>query len=478
MENQNCKKFTKTKILATIGPATQTYDAIKNLILGGVDGFRFNFSHAKPEVLTDVVKFIRSLSKKYSIPVSILGDLQGPKIRIGELQDGGFELEKGDIIKITSKNIIGTKSLISTSLKNLSREAKIGDMILIDDGLIRLIVKKIEKDIVICEVFDGGFLKSKKGMNLPGVKISTPSLTEKDRENLIFAINNKLDFIALSFVRNKKDVIELRNLMGKYNANIPIISKIELAEGVRNFEEILEVSDGIMVARGDLGVEMEPQEVPLIQKRIIKRCNEERKLVITATQMLESMVNNPLPTRAEASDVANAVFDGTDVVMLSAETSVGKYPLRAVETMNKILCRAEEGMETISDVSFVIDKEDQKIIHAVAKAVTFMADQIKAKAIIPITHTGYTAIILSKYKPHSKILAITESAETTQKLNLYRGVRAFASPDIRNLEETITFARKIFIKEKELNKGDNVIFVGSLSTKNKGVQNLIKVVII
>ena len=467
-------QFIKTKILATIGPASDSPQMIEQLISAGVDGIRLNFSHADLSYFKKIVQNVRAISKRLNMDVSILGDLQGPKIRVGKIRDGGVELKQGQKISITNKSILGNQTIISTNYHRLPREVKPGNKILIDDGLIKLEVKSVKGSLVNCEIIDGGFLREKKGFNLPGVKFKTPSITKNDLENILFSIENEIDLLALSFVRSEKDILQLKNILKRNGANIPVIAKIELLEGVNNFEKILQVSDGIMIARGDLGVELEPQEVPIIQKIIIKRCIEERKLVITATQMLESMINNPVPTRAEASDVANAVFDGTDVVMLSGETSIGKYPLRAVEMMNKILSRAEE-VEIFRQYDFSNIETDEAHIQSIGKAVALIADEIHASAIIPITISGYTAIVLSKYNPKSRILAITENLQISRLLNMYRNISCFLIPKIGDTDRTIIKAKKLLLRKRQIQKKDTVIFVGSLRSKANGVANLIKI---
>jgi pyruvate kinase len=467
-------QFIKTKILATVGPASSSPQMIEKLIKAGTDGIRLNFSHADLGYFRKIVRNVRTISNKLNVNVSIVGDLQGPKIRVGKIINGGVELKQGQLISITNKSILGNQELFSTNYRWLSKEVISGDKILIDDGRIKLEVKNIKGGELTCKVIEGGFLKEKKGLNLPGVKLKTPSITNHDLVNIAFSIENKLDLLALSFVRSEEDILQLKKILEKSGSNISVIAKIELLEGVNNFEKILHVSDGIMIARGDLGVELEPQEVPVIQKMIIKRCVEERKLVIIATQMLESMINNPLPTRAEASDVANAVFDGTDVAMLSGETSIGKYPIRAVEVMNKILSRAEE-VPVIRQYDFSNVETEESHIQAIGKAAALIADEIHASAIIPITLSGYTAIVLSKYNPKSRILAITESLQTSRLLNMYRNIFSFVIPRIGDTDRTIIKAKKLLLKEKQIQKKDTVIFVGSLRSKAKGVTNLIKI---
>ena len=334
-----------TKILATLGPATDSKENIIELINAGIDGVRLNFSHGGHDYYDQVFKNVNDACVATSEPIAILIDLQGPKIRVGELLLPEYELKEHDHVEITMHDVLGTKEKFSCSYKGLAKDAKIGDNIYIDDGLIKLLVIALDDDSIFCVVLEGGTLKPRKGMNLPGMELSLPSLSVKDYEDLDFALTHRVDFIALSFVRKASDIIELRKYLTDKGYDKNIIAKIEKPEAVNNFNEILEVADGIMIARGDLGVELPPQEVPVIQKSIIRKCNKHGKLVITATQMLESMIHNAVPTRAETSDVANAVWDGTDVVMLSGETSVGEYPIEAVDMMQKMLIDTEANMK-------------------------------------------------------------------------------------------------------------------------------------
>ncbi len=341
MKLKSTDTFAKTKILTTLGPSTSTSAMIREMINSGIDGVRLNFSHGDYSFFTNLYKEVDTACREEKFSLAILIDLQGPKMRIGELEASEIELTAGESIEITTENIKGSRTRISTSYKLFAEDAQPGDPVLIDDGLIRLQVTGKKDHSVVCYIENGGILKPKKGMNMPGMNISSPSVTEKDYRDLEFAIQNRVDYIALSFVRTPEDITGLREWLKNKNINKPIIAKIEKKEAVDNFDEILAAADGIMIARGDLGVEMPPQQVPVIQKEIIRKCNAAGKLVITATQMLESMINNPIPTRAEASDVANAVWDGTDVVMLSGETAVGKYPLKAIQMMNDIIKNAE-----------------------------------------------------------------------------------------------------------------------------------------
>lgn len=452
-------KFSKTKILATVGPAIDSSEKLESLVDAGTDGFRLNFSHGNHDYFEKIFQLINQLCVRKSLPIPILIDLQGPKIRIGELSKNEIEIKSGDTIEITTADVRGTRDKISTSYKQLVKDSKIGDVILIDDGLIRLKIKDKSRISVECDVIEGGILRPKKGMNLPGMNLSTPSVTEQDLKNLEFSLKHRVDFVALSFVRRAEDIIELRNWLAKRGHKKSIIAKIEKQEAITNFEEILEAADGIMVARGDLGVELAPQEVPIIQKTIIKRCNEAGKLVITATQMLESMVNNPVPTRAEASDVANAVWDGTDVVMLSAETSVGKFPVRTVEIMREIITNAQQSYHFQPDLSYEVpDEIQQKLFDSMNKSICSISRQINAKAIVAFTSKGNTPSSLAKFRPEAKIIAISDNFDTMNKLTLRWGVAPYYYQEITDMHKAIAAVKNLMLEKKLVKKGDLVIF--------------------
>ncbi|KAF0153062.1 MAG: pyruvate kinase [Ignavibacteria bacterium] len=460
--------FAKTKILATIGPAVDTKEKLEGLIDAGCNAFRLNFSHGNFEYFEKVFLSINDLCVSRSLPIPILIDLQGPKIRIGELEAPEINLVKGDKIEVTTDKVIGNASRISTSYSLLPSDAEVGDKILIDDGLIHLKVVSRQKKSVMCQVIEGGKLKPKKGMNLPGMKLSAPSVTEKDLENLEFALKHRVDFVALSFVRTAQDIMQLKKWIAERGFDIPLIAKIEKPEAVSNFESILHAADGIMVARGDLGVELKSYEVPIIQKRIIKRCNEVGKLVITATQMLESMVTNPVPTRAEASDVANAVWDGTDVVMLSAETSVGKYPAQAVKLMNEIIINAERAYEFEKEINFAKPEYiDENLFDSMNKGICSISKQINAKVIVAFTEKGNTPNSLSKFRPQALIVAVSNSFETMNKLSLKWGVISLHCKDISDRHNAAKIVHRMLLEKEIVDKGDLVIFTeGGLKIKN------------
>lgn len=452
-------RFVKTKILATIGPASDNKNKLIGLIDAGVNAFRMNFSHGDENYFTNLFNTIHDVCEHRKMPIPILQDLQGPKIRIGKLEKEGIKIIEGNNIEISIDACIGNEKILSSSYKELVKDSRIGNLILIDDGLIKLeIIEKKERS-VICKIIVGGILKSKKGMNLPGMILSTPSFTEADKKNMEFAFKHRVDYVALSFVRHSQDIIDLREWMTARGYNKPIIAKIEKPEAVDNFEEILAVSDGIMVARGDLGVELAPQLVPIIQKNIIARCNSVGKLVITATQMLESMISNPIPTRAEASDVANAVLDGTDVVMLSGETAIGKYPIQTIKTMRNILLSTESQDQFKRKVAFEHPtNQADNIFDSTGQAFVRISDQVNAKALVVFTHKGRKANILSKYNPNANIFAFSDSFDTLNHLNLHKGITPFFIKDIMHEDFYIKRATEILLGNDIITRGDVVVF--------------------
>lgn len=465
----------KTKILATLGPATATVEQIKNLIYAGVDGIRLNFSHGDFNFFEEIFRNIYLACVEEKTPLAVLIDLQGPKIRIGELAEPEIPVKENDTIEITTEKIIGTKEKISTTYKYLPRDAEVGNLILIDDGLIRLSIIDKTDNSVICKVLNNGTLKPRKGMNLPGMKLSTPSITEKDYENLEFALKHRVDFIALSFVRSADDVIILKSWLLMKGKEIPVIAKIEKKEAVEQIDEILKVADGIMIARGDLGVELPPQEVPVLQKSIIRKCNFAGKMVITATQMLESMINSPIPTRAEASDVANAVWDGTDVVMLSGETSVGKFPVRTVQIMNDILKNAEQHSLGKKDMDYLIpDSLQEKLFDSVGRAVVSISHQTNAQAIVVFTEKGRTARLISKYRPNAKIIAVSNNFETMNNLSLHWGVIPIFSEKIDKEHIAIEEAKTSILNSGLAKSGDLLIFTAGAPYSEKSRTNWIR----
>ena len=467
--------FAKTKILATLGPQSSSTQTIKNLIEAGVDGVRLNMSHGTYEFYDELFENIHTSCLELNSPLAILVDLQGPKIRIGELIRPTINIETGNQIEITVDDIKGDEKIISTSYKNLVDDAKIGSPILIDDGLIRLKIKSKSKKSILCDIEDGGTLSPRKGMNLPGMKLSTPSITEKDYRDLEFVLKHRVEFIALSFVRSSAEISELKEWLNKRDKQIPVIAKIEKKEAIDDFDAIMNEADGIMIARGDLGVELEPQTVPVIQKKIIKRCNEEGKLVITATQMLESMINSPMPTRAEVSDVANAVWDGTDIVMLSGETSIGKYPLITAKLMNDVILNSENHPSDKIKLNFSIPRNfEENLFDSVFRGIAEISKQVSAKAVVVFTYKGRAARRLSKYRPEAKIIAISNSFDTMNSLNLSWGVTSLYLEKIDKESISIDNAKKIVLDAGLANIGDMVIFMSGTPFSDKSRVNWLR----
>lgn len=475
MIHNSSNLFTKTKILATLGPATHTAELIKKMISAGVDGVRLNFSHGDHQFYSKIFGEIHSACVDENTPLAVLIDLQGPKMRIGELIQPEIEIVSGERIEITTQEIFGTEKIISTSYQSLADDAQTGDLILIDDGLIRLRIIEKKENSVLCEIEAGGILKPRKGMNLPGMRLSTPSITVKDYTDIKFALEHHVDFIALSFVRTADDILKLKQWLKNYGKEKPVIAKIEKKEAIDDFDQILKVSDGIMIARGDLGVELSPQEVPIVQKKIIRECNAVGKLVITATQMLESMINNPIPTRAEASDVANAVLDGTDAVMLSGETSIGKYPLRAVQIMNDVIKRIEQQLPERSFTDYVIpDSIEENLFDSVGKAIASISQQTKASTIVVFTFQGRTARNLSKFRPESKIIAVSNSFDTMNNLCLYRGVTSIFMEDIIKENAAVDKVKKLIVDAGLVNEGEIILFAAGAPYSEKSRANWLR----
>lgn len=450
----------KTKILATLGPASDTVEIISELIDKGADAFRLNFSYGSLEHFEKLFNAIETAGDQKGVKIPIMQDLQGPKMRIGKLAAEEIEIAAGDKLEISIEEFEGTKDKISTSYTQLVKDSKVGDTILLDDGMIRLEIIEKKEASVICNILSGGTLKANKGMNMPGMKLSTPSLTEEDLEHLDFALKFRVDYIVLSFVRHPDDLLGLRQWLESKGLKIPIIAKIEKPEAVDNFESILKASDGIMIARGDLGIEIAPQLVPVVQKNIIRRCNAIGKMVITSTQMLESMIHSRVPTRAEASDVANAVMDGADVVMLSGETAIGKYPAKAVQMMDNILVTSEAQSQFIREINYDLPSDPlDNVFDSTGKAFMTIANQLNAKAIAVFTRNGKRAEVVSKFRPNAPIYAFTDNNETAAKLNLMRGVYPFKLLEVRDTEIAANGALLKLKKEKLVDKGDLVIFI-------------------
>ncbi|MFH1051394.1 MAG: pyruvate kinase [bacterium] len=467
----------KTKIVCTIGPSTRGVKKLIKLVESGMDSARLNFSHGTHEDHLKNINDIRQASEITGKPVAILQDLQGPKIRTGTLLNGSAILENGqEFIITTDTNVHGNNKIVSTPYTNLKNELSAGNTLLLDDGYIILKVKKIQGNDIITEVIKGGILKDNKGIIAPGVSSSAPSLSQKDIEDLKFGLKAGIDAVALSFVRSERDVLELQTAMKIFGNTVPIISKIERPEAYANIDAIINESDSIMVARGDLGLEMPAEEVPVVQKEIIKKCNYHGKPAIIATQMLESMINNPRPTRAEASDVANAVLDGCDCVMLSGETSVGQFPNDAVRYMDKIIRVIEEKYVNRMN-EFEIPKDiKQNISDAFGKASVVIAEQINASAIVAYTSSGYTAKNIAKYRPHQPIIVLTDSPQVQRRMESFVwGVKAIIVPSEFSHENIFEQFSGIVKHLGIINNGDHIVFVAGLTANKLMPENIIKV---
>ncbi|MBC2744161.1 MAG: pyruvate kinase [Desulfosarcina sp.] len=463
----------RTKIVATIGPASNSPEMIGKLVSAGVNVARLNFSHGNYETHSEAIRNIRSISRTLNRPVGILLDLQGPKIRVGKLEGGKpVRLKRSASFAITSKPMSGTAQMVSTTYRNLPSDVQPGDTILLDDGLIRLQVGSTTHDTVNCKVINGGILKENKGINLPGVKVSAPSLMEKDIRAVNFGIKNGVDYFALSFVRTADDLDRIKSMMKKQGANIPVIAKIEKPEAVENLEAILDAADGIMVARGDLGVEMRPELVPIIQKKIISATVRKNKPVITATQMLETMSVNPIPTRAEASDVANAIFDGTDAVMLSGETATGKYPVKAVQMMARIAEQSEKSSFLRVNVHYDTDPVDP-VTHAVAQSAVNILQEINARCIVAFSVSGSTSKQISKQRPSKPVYAFTSRMDTYNRLSLLWGITPMLIANIENAARLVESSESLLIGKNCVQKGDLVVLVIGMGLK-AGSTNIIK----
>ncbi len=465
---------TKTKIIATIGPASNNRAMLKKLILAGVNVVRLNFSHGSYEEHGDVIKMVRSLSREMNQPVGILLDLQGPKVRTGKLKDGeAVELKRNSTFKITSRKVTGSSEIVSTTYKDLPGDVQAGDKILVDDGLIRLRVLSTDDDTVTCKVRVGGVLKENKGINLPGVQVSAPSLTEKDKKDLKFGIQNQVDYVALSFVRQAVDLEDIKKIIKRMGSDIPVIAKIEKPEAVDNIDAILAATDAVMVARGDLGVEMQHEKVPTIQKMIIQKAIAANKPVITATQMLESMHLNPIPTRAEASDVANAIMDGTDAVMLSGETASGKYPLEAVEMMRKIAIQVEQSQFLRYDITHATDHENI-VTQAVAQSAVDIVRDVGAKAIIAFSISGSTSQYISKHRPSRTVYAFSPLLSVYNRLALVWGIAPSLISNIQDTRKLMGAAENLLVRKGVIKKDDLVVIITGLALKS-GSTNMIKI---
>lgn len=469
------KGLKKTKIVCTLGPASEKEEVLKELVENGLNVCRCNFSHGSHEEHKGRMDVVKKVREELNQPIAILLDTKGPEIRTGNFDAPEVLLEEGQQFTITMRDVIGNKEICTVSYKGLASDVKSGDVILIDDGLVGLRVEKIENDDIICTVENSGIVKNHKGINVPGVSINLPALTEKDISDIEFGISQGIDYIAASFVRKPSDVLAIRDVLKKNNAeHIEIISKIENQEGIDNIDSIIEVSDGIMVARGDLGVEIATEEVPIAQKMMIEKCNKAGKPVITATQMLDSMMRNPRPTRAEVTDVANAIHDGTDAIMLSGETAAGKYPVEAVKTMASIAKRTEE---TLNYTEILRSKtiDDITVTNAISYATCSTAMSLDASAIITFTSTGHTARMVSRFRPQCPIIATTQKDDVMRRLALSWGVCPVKVKNVGNIDQMIETSIKSVKEKSYAQDGDTVVITAGAPIGVKGTTNLIKV---
>lgn len=466
----------KTKIICTLGPAVDSDEAVRDLIMAGMNGARFNFSHGNHE--EQLIRFTRlkRVRDQTGCPVATVLDTKGPEIRIKTFKDGPIELEKGDKFTLTVAEVQGDKTQVSVTYQNLHKEVAPGNHILVDDGLIDLLVEKIEGEAISCVVENGGPVSNNKSLNIPGVSILLPALTEKDKEDLRFAAENDFDYVAASFVRKAADVLDIRKELDSYGGrSVQIISKIENKEGVDNLEEIAQLSDGLMVARGDLGVEIPAADVPVIQKKMISMCIRMGKIVITATQMLDSMMRNPRPTRAEVSDVANAVFDGTSCIMLSGETASGKYPVEAVQTMCQIALSAESSVDywkRFAKAAFHVDSSD--ISSAICHSCCNTAKELDAKAIICCTNSGITAREIARFHPACTVAAFTTIEKARRQLSLVWGIQPYLYGTVDTIDRLLNAAVECAVKEGVAKAGDQVVITAGVPIGKAVTTNLIK----
>ena len=469
----------RTKIVATLGPASSSKEVLLSMIKAGVNVCRLNFSHGAAEDHQQAINTIREINKQYSMNVGILADLQGPKIRIGKVKEGGALLVSGNKINITTNEMIGDENQIYITYQSFPRDVRAGEIILLDDGKLQMRVLETNNlDTVTCEIMYGGVLTSRKGVNLPNTKVSIPSLTEEDLINLDFALKNDVEWIGLSFVREAEDITQLKRIIAQSGKTSRVIAKIEKPEAIANIDEIIKVTDGVMVARGDLGVEMPMEQVPLLQKMIVKKCNAASKPVIVATQMLESMITSARPTRAEVNDVANSVLDGADAVMLSGETSVGDYPVIVIESMQKIVRNIEENDYPFNLIKELDPKSSNYLADAVCGSAVYLAEKTNAAGIISMTSSGYTAFEISSYRPKAGTFIFTSNVNLLNALSLVWGVRGFYYDKFESTDNTISEVNRILKSEKLIETGNVVINTAAIPIERKGKTNMIKVTLV
>lgn len=466
----------KTKVVCTIGPSSDSYDVLYSLVNEGMNVARLNFSHGTHEEHKKRIDTIKKLRDDIDEPIAIMLDTKGPEIRLKTFKNGAIRIEQGQDFILTSDDILGDETKVSVTYKDIAKDLKSGDRVLIDDGLVEFTVKSVDENNVYMQAVNSGELSDRKGVNLPSVKVNLPTLTEKDVEDLIFGIENDVDFIAASFIRSADDVLEIRKVLERNGgASIKIISKIENLEGVENIDSIIEMSDGIMVARGDMGVELDEEDIPLVQKDIIRKCNLKGKFVITATQMLDSMIRNPRPTRAEVTDVANAILDGSSAIMLSGETAAGKYPVKAAEMMRKIALKIEDSLDYKVLVDNANDEHEINITNSIAKATREAALDLNAKLIIAATSSGLTARNISKFKPKSLIIAATSDEKVRRQLAIEWGVYPIRAKLASNIDELFSSSINILKNIKFVKEGELVILTAGMPLGKTGSTNIMMV---
>lgn len=468
-------KHRKTKIIATIGPATNSFEQLEKLYQAGVNAFRMNFSHGTHEDHLKVIQFTEELNQKHQAHISLLADLQGPKLRVGIIENNALHLEEGQLINVVNYPVIGNSQQISVTYESLPQDVKEGELILIDDGKLSLeVVRSNQNDLVVCRVMEGGILSSNKGFNLPSTITTVPSLTVKDRKDLDFILQYPINWLALSFVRDAKEVLELKELIKSKNGLVRVMAKIEKPEAVKNIDAIIEASDAIMVARGDLGVEVPMEEMAIVQKSIVRKCIEHAKPVVIATQVMESMLEMSRPTRAEITDVSNSVLDGADVIMLSGETSVGKFPIKVIETIDKIIHRVEQESIIYNREHFAKKGSPTFYSDAICYNACRIARDVHAKCINAMTYSGYTGFMLASYRPKADIYVFTSNKFLLNTLSIVWGTQCFYYDSFESTDESIEDVIE-YLKEKELvAEGDMVVNTGSMPIRGRGRTNMIK----
>ena len=469
----------RTKIVCTLGPACDTLETLRAMIRAGMNVARLNFSHGTREYHRLLIRRVKEAAKLENTVIAVMLDMKGPELRVGEFENGQVYLVKDSIVKLTGAKVLGTDKIIPVKFEYFAKDLKPGDVVLLDDGMITLEITEVQADYATGRVIDGGRLSNHKGLNLPGLELTIPSLVEADYEDILLGIEEEVDFIAISFVRKPQDVLDVRSFLEKQGAEkIRLIAKIETRAGVNNFDGILEVVDAVMVARGDLGVEIQPEEVPLVQKRVIKQCNQEGKPVITATHMLDSMVRNPRPTRAEASDVANAIFDGTDAVMLSGETAAGRYPVESVETMARIAVRTEQALTHRNILHRKRIDLPRTIADAISHATCTIAADLRANAILSPTVSGSTARMVSRYRPQAPIIGLSSREDTLSHLCLTWGVLPVKVPEVEGTDTMFEVGTAVCLEKGLIKKGDLVVFTAGVPIGVSGTTNLLKVSVV